>query len=324
MRIALFCATRRGLLFLQKLRALAPAADLVVCSFREEAHEPPFLEEIRRATEGFGGRFFEVRRGSAAEVAEALANGFDLLFAVSWRYLIPPAVYKWAAVGSYAMHDSMLPRYRGFSPTVWAMIDGEEATGATLFEMTERADEGAIVDQERVAILPSDTIAEVMERVTAAYLLLLERNIGALMAGRAVGREQDHSAASYCRKRRVEDNLIRWDRTTRELLNLIRATTRPYPGAFTMVRGDWCAEGSDSAGVGVENQMRKLTVWSAMESVARVEHVKHAPGSVVEVVKSGCTVLTGDGALRVLEAQWEGEAARPATEIIGRLGMTLG
>lgn len=304
MRIALFCATRRGLLFLRKLKELAPGAELVVFSFKEEPHEPPFLEEIRREAQAEGGAFNEVMRSSPGDVLPALAEGFDLLFAVSWRYLIPPVVYQRARIGSFALHDSLLPKYRGFSPTIWAMINGERETGATLFEMTERADEGAIVDQQGVEILESDTIAEVLERVTESYLRLLERNIAALLAGKWQSMAQDHSQASYCRKRRVEDNRIDWNRPTREVLNLVRALTRPYPGAFTSMNGG------------------KVRIWSAASGGEVVRN--GAAGKVLAIAGDACMVGTADGAVAVHEVQVEGEEARPAADVLGEVGKVLG
>lgn len=76
-----------------------------------------------------------------------------------------------------------LPEYRGFSPTVWAIINGEDHTGVTLFKIAEEVDAGDIVDQERVPIGPDDTIAVVIERVTQTYLDLLERNLDGLING---------------------------------------------------------------------------------------------------------------------------------------------
>ena len=133
MRIALFCATRRGQRFLQKLHELRPEADLLVFSFAEEPWEPPFLDDIRRLTLDCGGQFFEAKQVGAARWADLWeSTPVDLMLAVSWRYIIPPRVYERARLGAYVFHDSLLPEYRGFSPTVWAMINGEDHTGVTL------------------------------------------------------------------------------------------------------------------------------------------------------------------------------------------------
>src|SRR5262249_44273378 len=156
-------------------------------------------------------------------------------------------LYERARLGAYVFHDSLLPRYRGFSPTVWAMINGESETGATLFAVSEEVDYGDIIAQSRVSINSDETIAEVMERVTDAYLLLLEQNLPRLMSGNVPRTPQDHLRATYTSKRVPEDNRIMWNSPTDVIHNLIRAVTRPYTGAYTYLDD------------------MKLIVWSAVK-----------------------------------------------------------
>src|SRR6266446_1145495 len=130
MRIVLLCATHRGLLLLQKLRQLAPEAQLTVFSFREAACEPPFFEAIRQQTLDFGGTFFEARRvGGEKWKSFWEATPVDLMLMASWRYLVPADVFTRPRLGTFVFHDSLLPAYRGFSPTSWAIINGEDHTG---------------------------------------------------------------------------------------------------------------------------------------------------------------------------------------------------
>lgn len=307
MRIALMCATRRGYLFLQKLSQLAPSAELFVFSFAEDPWEPPFLEDIRTFTLAQGGVFFETRRAHDPRFADFWAHTpLDLMFAVSWRYLVPPAVYRRPRMGTYVLHDSLLPAYRGFSPTVWAIINGEEYTGATLFRIAQGVDEGDIIDQEKVPIGGDETIATVMERVTGAYLALLERNLEALLAGRARAIPQDGIKASYTCKRLPEDNHIVWSQPGRHIHNLIRAVTAPYPGAYTFVDG------------------RKMIVWSARQLPGARTYVGSIPGRVVEVREGeGSVVLTGDGSILLEQVQFEGEDIVCAASVLNRISLTL-
>ena len=201
----------------------------------------------------------------------------------------------------------MLPAYRGFAPTVWAMINGEEVVGATLFAMSEAPDDGDLVDQEAVAVGPEETVAEVMEQVSAAYVALLERNLSGLLAGTAVRRRPDPLGISFTCKRLPEDNRIDWSAPTRRIHDLVRAVTRPYPGAFTTVDG------------------ARLTIWSASRLEPAPHFVGRVPGRVVELRPgAGAVVLTGDGCLLVREVQREGEPARRADELLRSLSLTLG
>lgn len=304
MRIALLCATQRGKLLLDRLRELAPAAELVVASFREEPHEPPFLDEIRAAALRHGAVFREMKK---ADADPAFWAGLDLMLVACWRYRIPPSIYQRPRRGTFVFHDSLLPRYRGFAPTVWAIINGEAETGATLFRIAEGVDTGDIVAQERVPIGPDETIDQVMARVTEAYLRLLASNLQPLLDGTARATPQDPAQATYTCKRLPEDNRIDWARSTAQIHNLIRATTRPYPGAFTFLAG------------------RKLTIWSARPVVPAVRYVGAVPGRVVEILPGqGSMVLTGDGQLLVRRVQLDGEPETEATQVLRRLSQTLG
>jgi len=308
MRIALLCATRRGYLFLRRLIQCRPEAELAVFSFREEPWEPPFLDDIRALTEAHGGQFREAHQvGSQSLVSFWESTPLDLMLAASWRYLISPRIYRRPRRGTFVFHDSLLPEYRGFSPTVWAILNGEDHTGVTLFEIAEGVDSGDVVDQERVPIGPDDPIAVVLERVTQTYLTLLERNLDRLLAGTAPRRPQDHARASYTCRRLPEDNRIEWAASTDRIYNLVRAVSAPYPGAYTCLAG------------------RQLRVWSARRMADAPRYVGRIPGRVVEVRPGeGSLVLTGDGALLLTQVQLEGGEAVCAADLLRSVGQTLG
>lgn len=308
MRIALFCATQRGLRFLNRLAALVPDAGLEVFSFREEPTEPPFLDTIRQATLDHGGRFHEAKQVGSGHWREYWeTTPADLIFVVSWRYLIPASIYERARLGAFVFHDSLLPAYRGFSPTVWAIINGEDHTGATLFHMADDVDSGDIVAQQRVPIGPDETIAEVMETVTQTYLRLLETSLPALLEGTAPRVPQDHSRATFTCKRTLEDNEIDWNAPAEEIYNLIRAVTSPYPGATTTLDG------------------QRIHIWSASRLPDFKRYVGRIPGRVVEIWPGrGSVVLTGDGALLITEVSVSGGDRRRGDEALNRLSHTLG
>jgi methionyl-tRNA formyltransferase len=307
MHIALFCATRRGHLVLQKLIELMPDAQMTVFSFREDPWEPPFFEALRVLTLDHGGSFYESWQvGSPAHQSFWESQEIDIAFAVSWRYMIPSTVYRRPRLGTFVFHDSLLPAYRGFSPTVWAIVNGEDHTGVTLFEIAEAVDAGDVVAQERVPIGPDETIAEVMARVTQTYLRLFEANLPGLLDGSALRTPQDQTQATYTCKRLPEDNQIDWAASTGQTYNLIRAVSQPYPGAYTYLSGE------------------RLRVWSA----ARLQtptYVGSIPGRVVEILPGvGSVVLTGDGSLLVKQAQTEKGQVECAAKLLNHLNQTLG
>jgi methionyl-tRNA formyltransferase len=275
-RIMLLCATRRGVMFLRRLVALCPAADITVVTFPPEPWEPDYLTEIEVEAERAGARLVVERRVERA--SHLLNDAPDLLLAVSWRYLVPREVRERVRLGAYVFHDSLLPKYRGFSPTPWAIIEGEAATGVSLIEMADVVDGGRLVAQERVDIGPEDFIAAVLDRVTNAYLRVLEHALPDLLAGTARLVPQNEEAASWRPRRKPEDNVIDWSCSARRVFNLIRACAVPYPGAFFWHAG------------------RQVKVWVCDPPSPGLGGTQAHAGQVVEVVPgAGARVLAGDG-----------------------------
>ena len=308
MNIVLLCATQRGLRFLEKLHQLVPEHHLIVFSFRETPWEPPFLDDIAKLTQKVGGQFFENSQVGHKDFANFWATTpIDLMLVVSWRYLIPSSIYLRSRLGTYVFHDSPLPTYRGFSPTVWAMVNGESHTGVTLFQMADDVDSGDIVAQQSVEIGYDDTIKDVLEKVTVAYLQVLEANIHPLLAGTAPHTPQNHEKATFTCKRLPEDNLIDWQQSTQSIYNLIRATTYPYTGAYTFLNG------------------QKLIIWEAKMVNPPKNYVGRVIGRVVGFMpNSGATVLTSDGELYITKVQLNDGKIQDAGNVLNRVSYTLG
>ncbi len=161
----------------------------------------------------------------------------DFLFSFYYRLLLKAPLLALAPRGALNVHGSLLPKYRGRAPVNWALIHGETHTGATLHYMTEKPDEGDIVAQTAVPILPDDTAKEVFDKVTVAAELTLHGALPALVAGTAPRRAQDRAAATYFGGRKPEDGVVDWSQSAGVIHNLVRAVAPPYPGARTRLRG---------------------------------------------------------------------------------------
>ena len=211
----------------------------------------------------------------------------DLVFSFYYRHMIPMRLLRQARLGAFNLHGSFLPKYRGRAPVNWAVLNGEDHTGATLHYMVGRADAGDIVDQERVPIGPRDTAAQVTERVVEAAVRVLDRQIDNLLLGIAPRTPQDESQATVFGGRKPEDGRIDWTWPTQRIFNLIRAVTKPYPGAF--------ADFPDG---------RRLLVWWAEPTDG-----KASPGQILS--STPLTIATGDGALCVTDFQWQPSPIQP-------------
>ena len=161
----------------------------------------------------------------------------DFLFSFYYRNMLKADLLNIPKQGALNMHGSLLPKYRGRVPVNWAIIKGESETGSTLHYMTEKPDNGAIVDQQAVPILPNDTAMEVFHKVTCAAEIALNRCLPALIKGTAQATPQDLSKGAYFSGRRPEDGKIDWFNDATTIHNLIRAVAPPYPGAYTTIAG---------------------------------------------------------------------------------------
>jgi methionyl-tRNA formyltransferase len=161
----------------------------------------------------------------------------DFFFSFYYREMLKKALLDIPARGALNMHGSLLPKYRGRVPVNWAIIRGETETGSTLHYMTEKPDNGDIVAQQAVPILPDDTALQVFQKVTVAAEMALNSCLSDLLAGRAQAVKQDLSKGGYFGGRKAEDGVIDWSRSARDIHNLVRAVAPPYPGATTHLMG---------------------------------------------------------------------------------------
>jgi len=161
----------------------------------------------------------------------------DFYFSFYYREMLKRELLEIPQRGALNMHGSLLPKYRGRVPVNWAIIKGETETGSTLHYMTEKPDNGDIVAQQAVPILPDDTALEVFRKVTVAAEMALNNCLPDLLAGRAQALKQDLSKGAYFGGRKAEDGIIDWSQSAPEIHNLVRAVAPPYPGATTRLMG---------------------------------------------------------------------------------------
>jgi methionyl-tRNA formyltransferase len=194
--------------------------------------------------------------GRMRDHTEALAAlAPDLLVVIGWYYMIPAEMRQLAPRGCVGIHASLLPKYRGGAPLVWAIIKGESEAGVTLFHLGDGVDNGDIIAQRRFPIEADDTIREVLARAASASIALTEEFVPRIGDGTAPRVPQDASQATHVPQRKPQDGLIDWSWEPDRIRNFIRAQTKPYPGAFTYVGGKkvtiWSADVETVSGLGV-------------------------------------------------------------------------
>lgn len=230
------------------------------------------------------------------------ALGPDCLFSFYYRRMVKSPLLAVPKLGAFNLHGSLLPKYRGRCPANWAILKGEKETGLTLHFMTERPDAGDIVGQTRIAIGENDTAKTVTEKMTAAVPALIAPLLPDIALGKPPRRAQNQAEASYFGGRRPEDGRIDWNLSAVEVRNLVRAVTRPWPGAFTHASG------------------RKVLVWEVAVDNAACDGMPAGTVLSVDPLRVSC----GTGAIRVELGQLEKGVATCGRQLAGDLGLRPG
>jgi UDP-4-amino-4-deoxy-L-arabinose formyltransferase / UDP-glucuronic acid dehydrogenase (UDP-4-keto-hexauronic acid decarboxylating) len=209
----------------------------------------------------------------------------DILFSFYYRKLVSAEILAIPPLGCFNLHGSLLPRFRGRSPTNWAILMGETRTGVTLHRMAARADTGAIVAQREVEIGEDDDVLAVLTKQVDATRALLAEVYPLLVRGCGPALVQDESRATKFGGRRPEDGAIDWSGNAESIHNLVRAVAYPWPGAFSVLREQKCM------------------IWKTRRYRGREFFDPAEPGTVVGESAQGVVVACGEGHVEILQAQ---------------------
>lgn len=212
-----------------------------------------------------------------------LEHRSDVCLVAGWYHMVPARIRALFDRGVLGFHASLLPTLRGGAPLNWAILTGLQQTGVTLFELADGVDDGQIYAQATIPILESDYIGDLVEKSGKACFELVRDNLTSILEGTLAAFEQ-RGDVSYGLQRNPDDGRIDWTLEAADILRLIRAASRPYPGAYTFF------------------QQRKLLIWRA-EIVADRHQVYGAPGQLFRLPETGgIVIVTGRGLLRINDA----------------------
>ncbi len=159
----------------------------------------------------------------------------DWLFIIGWSQIASLQLINVPKMGVIGAHPTLLPEGRGRAAVPWAIIKGLEKTGVTFFKMDEGVDTGPILGQIEILIRNNETATTLYDRVNKAHVELIKQIWPKLIDGSLVGIAQDESLATYWEGRTPSEGELKNTMSVKEVEILVRATTRPYPGAFKVI-----------------------------------------------------------------------------------------
>ena len=227
-----YCICVSGGLGLTVLQHLVDAAININCVFTDRQSDGIIEYCNHHSLPTFVGNPLN---GKAKMWMEASQIKFDNLLSINYLFILETDVLDCATNYAVNFHGSFLPRFRGRTPHVWAIINGEKECGITAHLINSHCDDGDIVKQLHIPIEDEDTGAIILSKYNQLYPSLVKEIVDLIESGNLNTIPQDISKATYYGKRTPEDGGVNWDWQKERIRNWVRAQARRYPGAFTHI-----------------------------------------------------------------------------------------
>jgi methionyl-tRNA formyltransferase len=191
--------------------------------------------DVKIVAEKYGLKILQPTNLKAPEFIEELRSlGANLQIVVAFR-MLPEIVWSMPSIGTFNLHASLLPQYRGAAPINWAIINGEKETGVTTFFLQHEIDTGNVLFQEKEPIRPEDDAGSLYDRLMKKGARLVLKTVEAIESGEFKPKQQQESVdLKHAPKIFRETCMIDWTRKTVDIVNFVRGLS-PYPGAWTTI-----------------------------------------------------------------------------------------
>lgn len=221
----------------------------------------------------------------------------DLQIVVAFR-MLPEVVWNLPPLGTYNLHASLLPKYRGAAPINFAIINGEKITGVTTFKIQREIDTGHIALQQSIEITPTDTAGTLHDKLKIIGAELMLKTVQFIEKNELTLQAQDDSEVCYAPKITKEFCHINWNQPSEKIYNFIRGLS-PYPGAYTFYPAN-----------------DKKILWKILFGNIIQQAPQSAPGTIVSDNKKYIQVATQDGYISITQIQAEGKKAMNVEEFL--------
>ena len=238
-------------------------------------------------------------------IEELRALNADLQIVIAFR-MLPEAVWAMPPLGTFNLHASLLPKYRGAAPINWAVINGETETGVTTFFLKHEIDTGDIIQQRKIAIADDDNVGIVHDKLMVMGADMVIETVDAIIAGtvKPVPQEKLCNAGTEptpAPKIFKETCRIDWNRPARDVRNLVRGLS-PYPAA--------CTEITDAAGTVHTAKVFETALASDITATVR------RPGEIWNNGTGRLLAMCSDGAVEIKQLQLAGKKRMPAADFL--------
>jgi methionyl-tRNA formyltransferase len=285
-KILLFCATKKGLKYLEYFLE----NDLItylsgVISFKEKNVKDQYYEEIKDLSQKNNLLFYDWK--TIKNRIEPFIKETDTthIILISWGYLLPQKITRLLKSKMIVYHDSLLPKYRGFSPLPSALINGEKFFGFSVILAEEEMDKGNILLQKKFLLRNDIYINEAIDFISKEYARTIPELI-ALLKNNSSGKEQNDEEATYSIWRDIDDMQVDWSQSSEEIYNFIRALGPPYLGAYSFLNGE------------------KIYIYKS-QVIEEVNFEIRNPGKIWKINNDEAFVVCGKGILKIFECYTE-------------------
>jgi methionyl-tRNA formyltransferase len=274
--IGMYLMTEKGYKVLNSIISKQRANKIShVISSRDKNVQKDYFEEIAELCAANGIPFHER--------SDNLQLSSEYTIAISWRWIIP------VQQNLIILHDSLLPRYRGFAPLVSYLINGEKEIGVTALFAQEEYDTGDIICQKSVTISYPIKIKEAIAKIADVYVEVLDEVMDRIINDKNLAAiPQNDSGASYCLWLEENDYRINWEKSAGEIKRFIDAVGFPFKGASASISG----------------KLVRILHAGIMDDV-RIEN--RVPGKVIFIRNNKPVVVCGKGLLLIEEMIWDSE-----------------
>ncbi len=229
---------------------------------------------------------------------ELASYNADLQIVVAFR-MLPEAVWSMPKYGTFNLHASLLPRYRGAAPINWAVINGDKETGITTFFLKHEIDTGNIILQEKVAIDEEDNAGDVHDKLMYLGADLVLKTLKMIEEDNVITRPQDDAQASPAPKIFKDTAKLDFDKCAADIRNLVRGMA-PYPAAWFNIK---LQDGNES--------MMKIFKVSTEE-----KNHNYSVGTILTDGKKMLKIACKDGFINLLEVQMAGKKRMAAEDLM--------